>query len=80
MNRAEKQANRYTGYCKNDAYKHFLAGYHQAEKDLALTVDDIEIILDLYAQTSQYNDWDLKEKKEFFEEVLRRFNEERCNK
>jgi hypothetical protein len=34
MNKAEKSACRYTGYCRNQSYNDFLNGYHQAEKDI----------------------------------------------
>lgn len=34
MTKAEKKACEYTGYCKNQSYSDFLAGYQQAEKDL----------------------------------------------
>ena len=62
-------------YEPDDVIWAYKEGYHQAEEGNELTVDDIELILDLYAQTSQYNDWDLKEKKEVFEEILKRFKE-----
>lgn len=48
-------------------------GYEQAEKDLALTSDDVKLIIELY--------WIVSNKKEFptlgdvFQEVARRFNE-----
>ena len=34
MNKAEKRACEYTGYCRNQSYKDYLNGYQQAEKDL----------------------------------------------
>ena len=33
MDKAELEANRYTGYCKNQSYKDFLAGYKKGRKD-----------------------------------------------
>ena len=34
MDRAEQRALSHTGYCRNGAYKEYLKGYKQAEKDL----------------------------------------------
>lgn len=59
MSRAEERA-RYLGYMKdplnraeytaNDEWEAFIDGYHQAEKDLELTLEDIEKIhIFLYA-------------------------------
>lgn len=73
MNKAEKRACQYTGYCKNQSYSDFLKGYHQAEKDLELTWKDVRDIYDL-----AYNlRFPHKKQKEFFEEVLKRFIESR---
>ena len=51
--------------------QYFIEGYHQAEKDLALTWEDMRDIYDL-----AYNlRFPHKKQKEFFEEVLKRFKE-----
>ena len=54
-----------------DQREAFIEGYHQAEKDLALTWEDMRDIYDL-----AYNlRFPHKKQKEFFEEVLKRFKE-----
>ena len=52
-------------------------GYEQAEKDLALTWEDIKTIQQIIA-TSNWYDFEINDKlwsKEFYEEVLKRFKE-----
>ncbi len=52
-------------------------GYEQAEKDLALTADDIKTIEQIIA-TSDWYDFEISDKlwsQEFYEEVLKRFKE-----
>ena len=64
----------YTSDNPSVAYK---AGYEQAEKDLALTWEDMKTIEQIIA-TSDWYDFEINGKlwsKEFYEEVLRRFNE-----
>lgn len=54
----------------------FMLGYEQAEKDLALTWGDIQL-LDFYAMECQVEESKgrkFNSSQEFFEEVLRRFN------
>ena len=54
----------------------FQEGYKQAEKDLALTWEDVQL-LDLYAmecQVEESNGRKFNSSQEFFEEVLQRFN------
>jgi len=54
----------------------FVKGYEQAEKDLALTWEDIKTIEQIIA-TSDWYDFEINGKlwsKEFYEEVLNRFN------
>ena len=54
-------------------------GYEQAEKDLALTWEDIKTIEQIIA-TSDWYDFESNGKlwsKEFYEEVLKRFKEKR---
>lgn len=64
--------------------KSFFCGYEQAEKDLALTVDDIELIdqimLDLSNAYATGNfDYELGSD-EFYQETLKRFNEFKARK
>lgn len=51
-----------------------------AEKDLALTPEDVQTIDNIIVDMAQHTDWPLKGKKVFYEEVLRRFNEQREKK
>ena len=55
-------------------------GYEQAEKDLALTPEDVQTIDNIIVDMAQHTDWPLKGKKVFYEEVLRRFIEKREKK
>lgn len=83
MTRAEERAQayengldyyHYTGDNPSVAYK---AGYEQAEKDLALTWEDIKTIEQIIA-TSDWYDFEISDKlwsQEFYEEVLKRFRE-----
>ena len=53
----------------------FIHGYEQAEKDLALTWEDVQL-LDFYAMEGQVEESKgrkFNSSQEFFEEVLRRF-------
>ena len=76
MSKAEKRACQYTGYCRNQSYKDYLNGYQQAEKDLALTWEDINrieiIIKDVYKDYPHGI-----EAKQFGIEVLSRFNKQK---
>ena len=57
--------------------KCYQEGYEQAEKDLALTWKDIKIIVKILADSDWY-DFEVNGKlwsKEFYEEVLKRFEE-----
>lgn len=54
----------------------FIEGYEQAEKDLALTCEDVKL-LDFYAtecQVEESKGREFNSSQEFFEEVLQRFN------
>ena len=54
---------------------HFRQGYEQAEKDLALTWEDVQL-LDFYAMECQVEESKgrkFNSSQEFFDEVLRRF-------
>ena len=58
------------------ARKFFAKGYELAEKDLALTWEDVQL-LDFYAMECQVEESKgrkFNSSQEFFEEVLRRFN------
>lgn len=55
------------------AYKQ---GYHQAEKDLALTIEDVENIDNLLWELS--SEWsDKNDNAGYFQEVLNRFNKQK---
>ena len=47
--------------------KGFIKGYHQAEKDLALTWEDVKLIWNIT------DEMDNMPEKEFYQEVLKRF-------
>ena len=53
----------------------YIEGYHQAEKDLALTWQDIKVIEKLLGFDNI-----IESPKEYYQEVLNRFNEERKEK
>lgn len=70
MSKAEERACQYTGYCRNQSYKDYLNGYHQAEKDNKLTWEDIGTIDQLL--------WDLAgehrlDNEGYYKAVLSRF-------
>ena len=78
MSKAEERAEEYckstlvgSPYVKKMAY---LKGYHQAEKDLALTWEDLEKLWELMS-TKRINDGLFD--KEDYEEVLKRFKEKK---
>ena len=77
MDRAEERAlEQYpslTSSLDRSARAHFRLGYHQAEKDLALTWIDIRNILSIADEVEQENDCNVKVKSDLCEEVLRRF-------
>ena len=56
----------------------FINGYEQAEKDLAMTWEDVKRIVEILAEGDWY-DFEIADKlwsQEFYEEVLKRFNNE----
>ena len=53
----------------------FLKGYHQAEKDLALTWESISTLRELILDIDSEGFW--ADEKTYCEEVLKRFNERR---
>ena len=78
MSKAEKRACQYTGYCRNQSYSDFLNGYRQAEKDLALTIEDIRELYIIFAEVDveiEFGKIDIKtETLGYYEEVLNRFS------
>lgn len=82
MTKADKRAlayaksHAYLGYDYDQTYDAVKYGYLQAEKDLALTWEDVQL-LDFYAMECQVEESKgrkFNSSQEFFEEVLRRFN------
>ena len=76
MSRAEDLANK---YCEGSSFEDacmerpaYIAGYHQAEKDLALTLQDIEAIDQIF--TDVFKDGFIILTNEYYQEVLNRFN------
>ena len=77
MSKAEKRACQYTGYCRNQSYSDFLNGYHQAEKDLALTWEDLKTLDDISDDIYAECDVEMFDEKEYYQEVLNRFNKQK---
>lgn len=75
MSKAEERACQYTGYCRNQSYKDYLNGYHQAEKDLELTWEDVRRIYLIVNSTINDVDMDNLTDKSIYQEVLKRFKE-----
>ena len=82
--RAEQKAQRaYTdheGFTFDDERKAYAKGYEQAEKDLALTWEDIKAIVTIADSMLTGTAWDAIEwpdQQKYYEEVLRHFNEQR---
>ena len=80
MTRAEERAMRYAtnayGMLDSDKYGPYVHGYEQAEKDLALTWEDVKLLCDCFMDTGLRSNLSARSK-EFYEEVLRKFNEQR---
>ena len=79
MTRAEQRAleayPHYTAENLDDvikARKFFAKGYSQAEKDLALTWEDMSIICEAFVDVNY--EFDYHSLQEKYEEILRRFN------
>lgn len=86
MSKAEELAGKYIvdlpGEWQSIAYYTFLDSYEQAEKDLALTWEDIRTIFSLLDETARLL-WFQNKKfndKELCEETLRKFNEAKESK
>ena len=79
MSKAEKRACQYTGYCRNQSYKDYLNGYHQAEKDLELGWEDISVIrqimFDYHKILREQKPIHIPSDKDYCQEVLKRFKE-----
>lgn len=58
-----------------NAYKrhYFIEGYHQAEKDLELTWEDLKMIDEISDQVYAECDVDAFDEKEYYQEVSKRF-------
>ena len=55
-------------------------GYRQAEKDLALTLEDVKAIVTIADSMLTHTAWDAidwPDEQKYYEEVLRRFNEQK---
>ena len=85
MSKAEERAQAYENgldyyhYTSDNPSVAYKAGYEQAEKDLALTWEDVKLLLQIVAKDDWY-DFEISNKlwsQEFYEEVARRFNETR---
>ena len=82
MDKAQSFAMQYGYYDKGK--KHaccvgYNAGYEQAEKDLALTWEDVAILITIYEQGVDNGDYrrynDAEWMKEYSQDILRKFNE-----
>lgn len=60
--------------------KYVAFGYEQAEKDLALTWEDVKAIVTIADSMLTHTAWDAidwPDEQKYYEEVLRRFNEQK---
>ena len=53
----------------------YIEGYHQAEKDLELTWEDLKMIDEISDQVYAECDVDSFDEKEYYQEILKRFKE-----
>ena len=68
----------YPSQCVNSG--HFIDGYRKAEKDLVLTKEDVKAIVTIADSMLTHTAWDAidwPDEQKYYEEVLRRFNEQR---
>ena len=78
MSRAEELSqNRYPILAEKYA---FIDGYHQAEEDLELSWEDLKMIDEISDQVYAECDVDAFDEKEYYQEVLKRFNKGMRNK
>ena len=77
MGKAEKRACEYTGYCRNKSYDDYLNGYKQAEKDLALTLEDLQLIckIEFSICCYEYKGKKLPPEEQIYKEILKRFKD-----
>ena len=87
MSRAEEKAEKVypawrngigDEFSQNSAYYGFIEGYHQAEKDLELTWEDIEKITDIWDDLHEDEAVYSKtgcDTPEFYKEILKRFKD-----
>ena len=70
--------------CHEDHFNGFvegyIEGYHQAEKDNELTWEDLKMIDEISDQVYAECDVDAFDEKEYYQEVLKRFNKGMRNK
>lgn len=55
--------------------KYYIEGYHQAEKDLALTWQDVRRVILIYERMATQAEWKYVPIEQFYTEVLKRFLE-----
>lgn len=82
MDRAEQAwvDYEYREHPKGLYYTCFVDGYRQAEKDLALTLEDVKAIVTIADSMLTHTAWDAidwPDEQKYYEEVLRRFNEQK---
>ena len=65
---------------RSDVYDAFIDGYHQAEEDLELSWEDLKMIDEISDQVYAECDVDAFDEKEYYQEVLKRFNKGMRNK
>lgn len=67
-------------YLNYDPCKSYIEGYHQAEKDLALTWEDMMLISGIMEDLLNSKESVDMDEVEYWTETLKRFNEERSKK
>ena len=82
MDRAEQAwvDYEYREHPKGLYYTCFVDGYRQAEKNLALTWEDVKAIVTIADSMLTHTAWDAidwPDEQKYYEEVLRRFNEQK---
>ena len=56
-------------------YKGFVKGYQQAEKDLALTWEDVKRIVEIANKMMPSLDHELQSEEAYYKEILNKYNE-----
>ena len=62
-------------YADSHLREGFIEGYHQAEKDLELTWENLKMIDEISDQVYAECDVDAFDEKEYYQEILKRFKE-----